>query len=204
MRFVGRIGLISCLVGISYANVFAQIQHFVTLQQAALRQAPSKDAPALLWLDFGASVRVDWREQEDSSWLSLVVNGKRGYINASYLEDSDYHAQKLAKTTQPSRVAPTEKKGAYVYNPPPRKAARIRHPQPTSSYTYHHSRQPTRYSSAPARRAREAKEVTHLKNAIAICWDGRYSYAQHRRGACSWHGGVRYWIENGKLVEPNR
>jgi endonuclease YncB( thermonuclease family) len=28
----------------------------------------------------------------------------------------------------------------------------------------------------------------------ARCWDGTYSYSQHRQGTCSWHGGVRYWL----------
>lgn len=29
---------------------------------------------------------------------------------------------------------------------------------------------------------------------MARCWDGTYSYSQHRRGTCSWHGGVMYWL----------
>jgi len=27
----------------------------------------------------------------------------------------------------------------------------------------------------------------------ALCNDGSYSYAQHSRGACSWHGGIAVW-----------
>jgi endonuclease YncB( thermonuclease family) len=38
-----------------------------------------------------------------------------------------------------------------------------------------------RYSSLPA-------------GATAICNDGTYSYSRHRRGTCSWHGGVRRWL----------
>jgi serine/threonine-protein kinase len=34
------------------------------------------------------------------------------------------------------------------------------------------------------------------EGATAICNDGTYSYAQHRRGACSHHGGVRQWLIN--------
>lgn len=30
----------------------------------------------------------------------------------------------------------------------------------------------------------------------ALCWDGTYSYSQHRRGTCSWHGGVREWLRD--------
>jgi hypothetical protein len=30
--------------------------------------------------------------------------------------------------------------------------------------------------------------------AIALCWDGTYSYAANRRETCSWHGGVRQWF----------
>lgn len=32
--------------------------------------------------------------------------------------------------------------------------------------------------------------------ATAICKDGTYSYAQHRTGACSHHGGVAQWLVN--------
>lgn len=31
-------------------------------------------------------------------------------------------------------------------------------------------------------------------SATAICNDGTYSYSQHASGTCSWHGGVREWI----------
>jgi hypothetical protein len=29
----------------------------------------------------------------------------------------------------------------------------------------------------------------------ALCNDGTYSYSQHRRGTCSWHGGVSKWLK---------
>ena len=29
----------------------------------------------------------------------------------------------------------------------------------------------------------------------AICADGTYSYSGHRRGTCSWHGGVSQWLK---------
>jgi hypothetical protein len=32
--------------------------------------------------------------------------------------------------------------------------------------------------------------------ASAICNDGTYSYSRHRRGTCSWHGGVRQWLKD--------
>jgi hypothetical protein len=32
------------------------------------------------------------------------------------------------------------------------------------------------------------------KGATARCRDGGYSYSQHRRGTCSYHGGVRTWL----------
>lgn len=35
---------------------------------------------------------------------------------------------------------------------------------------------------------------TYPSGATAICNDGTASYARHRRGACSWHGGVRIWL----------
>ncbi len=28
----------------------------------------------------------------------------------------------------------------------------------------------------------------------AVCRDGSYSYSQHRRGTCSHHGGVAFWV----------
>jgi len=30
--------------------------------------------------------------------------------------------------------------------------------------------------------------------ATAQCRDKTYSFSQHRRGTCSWHGGVKQWI----------
>jgi len=33
-----------------------------------------------------------------------------------------------------------------------------------------------------------------LPGVTAICNDGTYSYSQHAQGTCSWHGGVREWI----------
>ena len=29
----------------------------------------------------------------------------------------------------------------------------------------------------------------------ALCRDGSYSYSEHRRGTCSWHGGVQQWLK---------
>lgn len=33
------------------------------------------------------------------------------------------------------------------------------------------------------------------KGATALCNDGTYSFSRHRRGTCSWHGGVRKWLK---------
>jgi hypothetical protein len=30
--------------------------------------------------------------------------------------------------------------------------------------------------------------------ATALCRDHTYSYSHHRRGTCSWHGGVARWL----------
>lgn len=32
------------------------------------------------------------------------------------------------------------------------------------------------------------------EGATAICRDGTYSFSQHRRGTCSYHGGVAQWL----------
>lgn len=40
---------------------------------------------------------------------------------------------------------------------------------------------PTYYNTAPA-------------GATARCTDGTYSFSQHRRGTCSYHGGVAQWL----------
>lgn len=34
----------------------------------------------------------------------------------------------------------------------------------------------------------------------ALCRDGTYSYSQHRRGTCSWHGGVAVWLRRVPAV----
>ena len=31
--------------------------------------------------------------------------------------------------------------------------------------------------------------------ATAQCWDGTYSFSQHRGGTCSYHGGVIQWLQ---------
>ena len=36
--------------------------------------------------------------------------------------------------------------------------------------------------------------TTNCPGATAICRDGTCSYAQHRSDTCSYHGGVREWI----------
>lgn len=36
---------------------------------------------------------------------------------------------------------------------------------------------------------------THPAGTTAQCKDGTYSSAQHFRGTCSGHGGVRYWYK---------
>ena len=33
-------------------------------------------------------------------------------------------------------------------------------------------------------------------DATALCADGTYSHAQHHRGACSYHGGVKQWLKD--------
>ena len=33
-------------------------------------------------------------------------------------------------------------------------------------------------------------------DATAQCKDGSYSHAQHHRGACSHHGGVKQWLKD--------
>jgi endonuclease YncB( thermonuclease family) len=40
----------------------------------------------------------------------------------------------------------------------------------------------------------DAKYPSPPAGATAICNDGTYSYSRHRRGTCSWHGGVRRWV----------
>jgi hypothetical protein len=32
--------------------------------------------------------------------------------------------------------------------------------------------------------------------ASAECKDGTYSYSEHRRGTCSYHGGVKVWLKD--------
>jgi hypothetical protein len=38
------------------------------------------------------------------------------------------------------------------------------------------------------------KAVSAPIGASARCRDGTYSFSQHRRGTCSWHGGVALWL----------
>lgn len=43
------------------------------------------------------------------------------------------------------------------------------------------------------------------QNATALCWDGTYSYSSNRRGTCSHHGGVKYWLNpppSAPITEP--
>jgi hypothetical protein len=39
-----------------------------------------------------------------------------------------------------------------------------------------------------------AKPMSLRAKVTAICWDGTQSFSQHRRGTCSWHGGVKIWV----------
>lgn len=38
------------------------------------------------------------------------------------------------------------------------------------------------------------------QNATALCRDGTYSYSSNRRGTCSHHGGVKYWLNNSQSI----
>lgn len=50
---------------------------------------------------------------------------------------------------------------------------------------------PTRIKDMPT-----AEPPTSGSGPTALCNDGTYSYSQHRRGTCSWHGGVREWLRD--------
>lgn len=39
-----------------------------------------------------------------------------------------------------------------------------------------------------------AKAASVPPGAIAVCRDGSYSFSQHHRGTCSYHGGVSRWL----------
>lgn len=43
--------------------------------------------------------------------------------------------------------------------------------------------------------AQAAKPKSAPSGATAQCRDGTYSYSAHRRGTCSWHGGVGVWLK---------
>jgi hypothetical protein len=47
---------------------------------------------------------------------------------------------------------------------------------------------------APAYQAPEPSNNSNTSGATAVCRDGWISYSAHRRGTCSHHGGVDYWI----------
>jgi serine/threonine-protein kinase len=85
----------------------------------------------------------------------------------------------MAPTTvaPPSTAPPTTQAPVTT---PPVTAPPVTAPPPTSPPV---TQPPVTQPPAPA-------------GATAICNDGTYSYAQHRRGACSHHGGVRQWLIN--------
>jgi len=41
---------------------------------------------------------------------------------------------------------------------------------------------------------RPMRSSTVPQGATAQCRDGTYSFSQHRRGTCSYHGGVAQWL----------
>jgi Protein of unknown function (DUF3761) len=60
--------------------------------------------------------------------------------------------------------------------------------------------QPTAIPGHPSAPPVAAKEKTPAPStapadATALCNDGTYSHAQHHRGACSHHGGVKQWLK---------
>lgn len=40
-----------------------------------------------------------------------------------------------------------------------------------------------------------SKTIDNKIRATALCRDNTLSYSQHRRGTCSWHGGVKKWFK---------
>jgi hypothetical protein len=73
----------------------------------------------------------------------------------------------------------------------------------TSKATTFNSLETPANSEAPAQRRRyrrssryrgPVRASTAPVGATARCRDGTYSFSQHRRGTCSWHGGVAEWL----------
>lgn len=77
------------------------------------------------------------------------------------------------KTTTVANQQPRSKTVAAVPQGP------IKHYTNSEGYKV---QSPTRYSSAPA-------------GATAVCRDGTYSFSRNKRGTCSHHGGVAYWLK---------
>lgn len=48
--------------------------------------------------------------------------------------------------------------------------------------------------SSPNNKSYPSNYYGHGQQPTAQCWDGTYSYSLGRRGVCSRHGGVRYWL----------
>ena len=61
---------------------------------------------------------------------------------------------------------------------------------PSSSAALAQRRRYRRYRRYPG----PVRAATAPVGATARCRDGTYSFSQHRRGTCSWHGGVAEWL----------
>lgn len=58
------------------------------------------------------------------------------------------------------------------------------------------TQQQKQYVSSNTNKVYPSYYYGHTQQPTALCWDGTYSYSLGRRGVCSRHSGIRYWLKH--------
>lgn len=153
-------------------NCLAQIVCYTTTS-LNVRKGPSTKYQIIGTIPVNTEVTISGENYKDFEWLQVNYNGQAGYINTKYLSTQ--------KTESPIKNTTT-----YNWNAN-KQAYNYVNSNNAKYYNYYINcnrekiQRPTYYSNTP-------------HNATAICRDGSYSFSTHRRGTCSYHGGVQVWL----------
>jgi uncharacterized protein YraI len=150
----------------------------VNYESIRIRRGPGTQYETIGGLVSGTCLSILGRN-EDSSWVYMVSeDNKTGWVAAWLLTIEGDVAQVSVKSV----IAPLPTYTVVVAVPP----AKQKTPKPQNSTS----------TGSQESSNQNTSSQDNTSGASAICVDGTLSYSAHRRGTCSYHGGVAQWLKN--------
>lgn len=148
----------------------ASVVVVVKSRKANVRETPSRSGRIVSEVERDQHLTVT-RVAPAGPWFSVreEQTGIVGWIHGSTIA---FESAPVAAATAPPNTGKTN---------PPRTV-----PPPSTSGRYYINVDGVRVPSP-------VFSTTRPEGSTARCRDGSYSFSQHRRGTCSWHGGVAVW-----------